>query len=195
MAQTLANPERAPAPRRWTRQEYLRLAEAGYLGDEPRTELIDGQILQTMPQGNAHVLAVSLVFYALQAAFGGGYHLRSQSSLPLGEEAMPEPDVVVLRGSPRDYDGREPDPREDIVLVVEVSDSTLAFDRTIKTALYARHGVPEYWIVDLPHHTLEVRRRPLDEGYAETLILREDESVAIGGGTVAVFDVLPKPAA
>lgn len=162
------------------------------MGKEPRTELIDGLIVCKMPGGNAHFLAVSLVFYALQAAFGVGHHLRMQSSLPLSDEAMPEPDVVVLRGSPRDYDGRDPDPTRDVALVVEVSATTLSYDRTTKTALYARHGVPEYWIVDLTARTLEVRRRPLGGGFAETRVYVEGEAIPIREGEIAVTDLLPR---
>ena len=180
-----------PLPKRWTREEYLGMAEKGLLGEGSRTELIDGQILDKMPQGNAHILAVKLLFYALQAAFSEESHLAVQSTLPLSDDAMPEPDLLVLRGSPRDYKGRDPDPKTDILLLVEVSDTTLAFDRADKVRLYAANGIPEYWILDLRHRTLEVRRRPIGEGYAETRILQTDETVAMGSGTILISDVLP----
>lgn len=194
MAQTRAAPTLAegPVPLRWTREEYMRLSEGGFLGPEPRTELIDGQILQKMSQGNAHILAVKLTFYALQAALGKAYHLGMQVSLPLGDSAMPEPDLVVLRGHPRDYDGRDPDPRDDVMLVVEVSDTTLAFDRSVKTVLYASQGISEYWLLDLRHRRLEIRRRPLGEGYAETIVLEENQAVSIHDGEILVGDLLPR---
>ena len=182
--------EEGPLPKRWTREEYLGMAEKGFLGEGSRTELIDGNILDKMPQGNAHILAVKLLFYALQAAFSEESHLAVQSTLPLSDDAMPEPDLLVLQGGPRDYSGRDPDPKADILLLVEVSDTTLTFDRTDKTRLYAANGVPEYWILDLRHRTLEIRRRPLGEGYAETLILQADETVTVGNGTILVADVL-----
>ena len=168
------------------------MAEAGLLGPEPRTELIDGVIYRKMSQGNAHILATKLIFYALQAAFGEACHLAMQSTLALRDDA-PEPDVLVLRGEPRDYEGRDPDPQADVALVVEVSDSTVRFDRGTKTGLYARYGVPEYWIVNVPGRTLEVRREPRAEGYAETRVYAEGESVPVGSGAVRVADVLPRP--
>ena len=120
------------------------MAEKGFLGEGSRTELIDGKILDKIPQGNAHILAVSLLFYALQTAFGKDDHIRTQSTLPLSDDAIPEPDLLVLRGGPRDYKGRDPDPKTDILLLVEVSDTTLAFDRVDKVRLYAANGIPEY---------------------------------------------------
>lgn len=196
MAETLVAPvsveEAEPRPLRWTRAAYSRMAEFGLLPQDPGTELIDGVIYRKMSQGNAHILATKLIFRALLAAFGPDFDLSMQTTLPLGDSSAPDPDVLVLRGEPRDYDGRDPDPTTDVVLVVEVSDSTLATDRNAKVRLYAAHGVPKYWIVDLRHRTLEVRRRPYGEGYAETLVLSEGESVTIGNGTIAVADVLPK---
>ena len=195
MAQTLAAPvpvSEGPLPRLWSVEEYFRMSESGLLGPEPRTELIDGVIYQKTSQGNAHILATKLVFYALQAAFSSGCHLAMQSTLRL-EDGAPEPDILVLRGDPRDYDGRDPDSRTDVILVVEVSDTTLSFDQRTKTGLYARHGVAEYWIVNVTGRTLEVRRVPRADGYAETRVYAEGESVAVGGGAVAVADVLPKP--
>ncbi len=192
MDSTLIPTESAPSPRRWTRAEYHRLAETGFLEGGPRTELIDGLILEKIPTGNAHVLAVKLVFYALAAAFAEGHHLAMQTSLPLSDDAEPEPDVFVLRGSPRDYDGRDPDPRSDVALIVEVSDSTRAYDRGGKVRLYAQHGIAEYWVVDLRQRTIEVRRRPLGEGYAETRVFAEGESVSVAAGAIAVAEVMPQ---
>lgn len=167
------------------------MSESGLLGSEPRTELIDGVIYQKMSQGNAHILATKLVYRALLAAFGPSFDLSMQVTLRL-EDGAPEPDVLVLRGDPRDYDGRDPDPRADVILVVEVSDTTLSFDQRTKASLYARHGVAEYWIVNVTGRTVEVRRHPGADGYAEALVYAEGESISAGEGAVAVADVLPK---
>ena len=197
MATTLDHPTpvvpdvEEPAPHRWSHDEYLRIHEAGVLGEGVRTELIDGRIYLKMPQKNAHIIAVQLVFEALQAAFGAGFNLAMGLPMKM-EEDSPEPDVRVMRGKIRDYDGREIDAANDVALAVEVSDTTLAFDRRTKVRLYARHGIPEYWIVNLRERTLEVRRRPFGEAYAETLVLREDESIPVGGRAVAVASLLPK---
>ena len=166
------------------------MAEVGLLTEGPGTELIEGLIYPKMPQGRAHILAARSIVAALRAIFAEGFDVNAQFPLPLGENE-PEPDVLVLRGGPRDYEARDPDPRTDVVLAVEVSDTTLAFDRRTKAALYARHGVPEYWIVNLREKTLEIRRKPTPEGYAETTVLGADGKATIGEGTVAVSDVLP----
>lgn len=168
------------------------MAEVGLLPEDSGTELIGGVIYERMPQGRPHNLALKLAYYALQAAFGPGFHLAIQMSFPLNEEGEPEPDALVLRGAPRDYGDRDPDPATDVIVALEVSVTSLAFDRTEKSALYARHGVPEYWIVNVPERTVEVRRYPRPEGYAETRVYAEGESVPAGGGVVAVTDVLPK---
>ena len=167
------------------------MAEVGILGEDSRTELIDGQIVEKMPQGKAHVLAIKLTYRALLVAFGADFDLSMQMPLPLGQEGEPEPDILVLRGDPRDYGSRDPDPAKDVALVVEVSDSSLLYDRRTKAALYASHGVPEYWIVDLRHRTVEVRRHPADGVYAETFVLRENDPIGVEGKTLVVSDILP----
>ena len=196
MATTLIAPTpvaEEPSPHRWTHAEYVRIHEAGILGEGARTELIEGRIYIKMPQGNAHIIAVQKVFWALYAAFGEGANIAMGLPVKM-EEDSPEPDVRVLRGAVEDYDGQPIVAREDVALAVEVSDTSLAFDRNTKVRLYAKHEIAEYWIVNLRERTLEVRRRPVEGGYAETLVLREGESVTVGGGTVAVADLLPKAA-
>ena len=168
------------------------MAEVGILREGAGTELIEGRIYQRMSQSNVHITAVRYASRALRMVLGTGHDLSMQTSLPLNRHNEPGPDIVILRGQPADYDGRDPDPASDVVLVVEVSDSSLRKDRIDKVSLYAAHGVPEYWIIDLRHRTLEVRRRPIQGGYAETLVLGETESVAIGEGTIAVSALLPK---
>ena len=170
------------------------MAEVGILQEGPGTELIEGQIYLKMPQRKSHASTIRYVFRALQAVYGEDFNLSMQLPLPFGSRNEPEPDVLVLRGRAEEYEERDPDPQKDVALVVEVSASSLSFDRRTKSALYASIGVPEYWIVNLPERTLEIRRGPGAEGYAETLALHEGESVAVGGGTVAVSDILPKAA-
>lgn len=170
------------------------MAEVGILGENAKTELIDGQIVLKKPQGDAHILVALAVFAALQTALGGAFTYGMQIALKLEGDSEPEPDVIVLKGGWRDYDGHRPDPAADVVLVVEVSVTSLAFDRTEKVALYARHGVAEYWIVNVPGRSVEVRCEPGAERYAETRVYAEGESVPVGGGAVAVADVLPKVA-
>ena len=144
--------------RRWTRQEYDRMIEAGVLTPEDRVELIEGEILEMTPQGSAHATGVSLAQEALRAAFGPRVYVRVQLPLALGSDSEPEPDVAIVTGSVRDY--REAHPQS-ALLVVEVADTTLPYDRDVKGSLYARAGVPECWLVNLAEALVEVHRDPI----------------------------------
>lgn len=197
MATTLATPV-PPAsvergPRRLTIEEYEAIPE-GVFPEGERLELIEGLIYTKMGQNDPHITALFAVFAALQEAFGPGFHLGMQVPLKLGDDSKPEPDVTVRRGTWRDYDGRRPDPKTDVPLLVEVSDTTLAEDRGRKVRLYAKYGIPEYWIVNLKDRTLEARRGPRaeSEDYFETLVYREGETATIDGKPVAVADLFPK---
>lgn len=146
-----------PQVRRWTCEEYYTMAEAGILARGERVELIEGEIITMTPQESPHAAGVSLVQDALRTAFGPGFYVRSQSPLRLGLDSEPEPDAAVVLGTVRDYVKAHP---TTAVLVVEVSDTTVDFDRGRKSALYARASIPEYWIVNLVDRVLEVHRDP-----------------------------------
>lgn len=143
--------------RRWTRQQYDRMVETGIFAPGERVELIDGEVLAMTPQGSGHATAVRLTEDALRAAFGSGHDVRVQMPLALDPVSEPEPDVAIVLGSPRDYRGAHP---ASALLVVEVADTTLLYDREQKGSLYARAGVPEYWILNLLDGRLEVYREP-----------------------------------
>jgi Uma2 family endonuclease len=144
--------------RRWTRQEYDRMIDAGILTPEDRVELIEGEVLGMTPQGSAHATGVSLVHDALRVAVGHGGYVRAQLPLALGSASEPEPDLTVVAGSPRDYRAAHP---QSALLVVEIADTTVAYDRDVKGSLYARAGVPEYWLVNLVETVVEVYRDPV----------------------------------
>ncbi len=164
-------------PRLFDRDEYYGLAEHGILGPEERTELIHGRIIQCMsPMGRPHSVCVTKTATALAAAFGAGFAVESQTAIQLGSGLEPQPDVIVLPGVPDDYtDAPRP---SDILLLVEVSDSTLRYDRGTKARMYAAEDVPDYWIVHLRKRTLEVRRQPEDGEYLSLDVYDETESVA-----------------
>src|SRR5262249_43192216 len=126
--------------RRWTRAEYDRMVEAGILSEEDKVELIDGEILKKMPQGTPHATGIVLAQETLRPSFGSGHVVRVQLPLAPDDFSEPEPDLAVMRGSARDYDGIHP---ETAVLVVEVAETSLAFDRGRKASLYARAQIPE----------------------------------------------------
>ena len=146
--------------RRWTRHEYERMGETGILAPDERVELLDGEIVRVTPQGRRHARAIRAAEEALRAVFRQGYDVQVQLPLALDALSEPEPDVSVVPGSWRDYDTEHP---ESPVLVVEVADATLAFDRDEKASLYVRAGVADYWIVNLPARRLEVYRDPAPE--------------------------------
>ena len=183
--------ETAYKPHRWCRAEYERMAEAGVLEPDARIELIDGEILEMAPHGTRHFTAIRLVEESLRTVFGLGYEIRTQGPLALDEGSEPEPDVAVVRGSPRDF--RQAHPRT-ALLIVEVSDTSLGFDRLRKKRVYARNRIPEYWILDLAGERLEVYRAPRDDDYGEKQTLSALEQViplAVPDAAVAVSDLLP----
>ncbi len=151
-----------PEHRLWTREEFERAGEMGLFGPEERLELIAGEVVRKItPQKTPHATSLSLASEALRRIVGPDCHLRDQLPLALGPDSEPEPDLAVVAGSPRDYEGEHP---ATALLVVEVSDTTLTFDRTTKAGLYASAGVREYWIINLRDRVLEVLREPAPMG-------------------------------
>ena len=184
-------PEANVQTRRWSREAYDRAIEAGVFGPEDHIELIAGQIVAMTPQGSRHAVACVLAGKALERAFGGACHVRPQLPLAVGDDSEPEPDLAVVEGNARDYLDAHP---AAALLVVEVSDDSLPRDRTVKQRLYARHGIPEYWIVALPDARLEVHRDPAGNGYRTVTRHGTGETVtplARPAAAVAVDDLLP----
>jgi len=181
------------APHQFSRDEYYALAEHGILGPEERTELIYGRIITRMsPIGQPHNIAVSKTSDALETAFGDTFFTAQQMSLHVASGLEPQPDVMVLAGVPDDHqDAPRP---ADVLLLVEVSNSTLSYDRNIKLGLYAENGITEYWIVNLRSRTLEVYRQPEADAYIDLRWYDENEAVAplaAPNALVRVADLLP----
>ena len=130
------------------------MIDAGVLTPDDHVELIDGEIVTATPQKSRHATAVSLAATALRLAFGGHVDVRTQLPLAIDAASELEPDVAVVSGSPRDYRDAHP---STALLVVEVADTSLLFDRTTKASLYARAGIPDYWLLNLVDEVLEVR--------------------------------------
>ncbi|HEV3347458.1 MAG TPA: Uma2 family endonuclease [Methylomirabilota bacterium] len=141
----------------WTRVEYERLIDLGAFRPGERLELVGGALLVCGPQGGPHFTAVGLIQDALRPVFGIGWTVRAQGPIALDEDSEPEPDIAVVPGSRRDHSRAHP---SHPVLIVEVADSSLAFDRAEKGSLYARAGIADYWILNLPDQVLEVYREP-----------------------------------
>ncbi|MFL6200473.1 MAG: Uma2 family endonuclease [Thermoanaerobaculia bacterium] len=175
---------------RWTREEYERMAEAGFFHPEARLELIEGIVYDMAPQGSLHTTVVHALIEALRQALPGSY-IRVQSPLALGENSEPEPDVAIVPGSLWDYEDKHP---STALLVAEVSRQSLLHDRGKKRPAYARHGIPECWILNLRNKTLEVYRDPSGERYRTQLLLKAGDTVsplARPEAVIAVADLLP----
>jgi hypothetical protein len=158
-------------PHRFTRREYYRMAETGVLQPEARVELLDGQILEMSPIGPSHGSAVKRLNDFFSNLPHGRWLLAVQDPVALDDFSEPQPDLMLLKRAPDFYEKRHPGP-DDVFLLVEVSDSTLLFDRGEKLPIYGRAGIREVWIVNLPDQTIEVYRDPHYQGYASTEILR-----------------------
>ncbi len=180
-------------PRLFHRGEYYNLTNFGLLGPEERTELIYGRIITLMsPMSRPHSLSVAVTADALEAAFGDTAAVEDQLAIHLDSGLEPQPDVVVLRGSSRDYP-EVPRP-SDVLLLVEVSFSTLNYDRSTKATIYAENGITDYWIVNVTSRTLEVYRQPEGDAYISLRVYDDLEAVAplaAPNAPVRVADLLP----
>jgi Uma2 family endonuclease len=143
--------------RRWTRVEYERLIELCVFEPGEHVELIDGLLLVREPQGSRHAAAIRRVLAALHGALGEQWQIDSQLPIALDDASEPEPDVAVVPRDPGAY--RDAHPSRPL-LVVEIAEGSYRIDHDYKASLYARAGIAEYWIVDLPHDALEVHRQP-----------------------------------
>ncbi len=144
-------------PWRCGKQDYYRMAELGCFRGQ-RVELLEGKIVVLSPQKPEHAYAVDRVVRILQRCFTQGFWVRMQLPVDLGQTTEPEPDVSVVPGTPEDYRSLHPTRG---LLIVEVSDSTLSYDRRRKGSLYARAGIEDYWIVNLVHRQVEIYRAPV----------------------------------
>jgi len=181
----------------WTRSEYYKMAEAGLFNGK-HVELIEGRVTEMSPMGSFHATAVALTGRVLEQAFGPGYFARWQMPLDAGEFSEPEPDIAIIQGEVRDFKTAHP---RTAVLLVEVAETSLAYDRTDKASLYAKLGIPDYWVLNLIDRQLEVRREPVVDAsqlygfrYAQVIILKPGDSIsplAKPEIKIAVDDLLP----
>jgi Uma2 family endonuclease len=152
------------ARRLFTIEEYERMVETGILTQDDRVELIEGEIVEMSPIGDAHAAFVANLTHLLVNGFGDRSRVWVQGPVRVPPRSKPQPDLALLR--PRSY-VRSGARTEDALLFIEVSDTSLRYDRTVKQRLYARAGIPEYWIVDATTETVEVYRAPAGERYAD----------------------------
>ena len=165
MVEILERP-RAPARHRLDVDAYYKMAEAGILTRSDRVELIDGEIIDMAAIGSPHAAIVNRLNRLLVPAVEGLALVSVQSPLRLDAYNEPEPDLMLLRPRPDDYRAGHPG-AADVLLLIEVSESSLAYDQTAKLALYAKFGLAEVWIIDVSGAAIEVYREPAGEAYAQ----------------------------
>lgn len=169
--------EIGPSRRLFTVHEYHKMAEIGLLTEDDRVELIEGEILVMPPIGEGHFGRVNRFTRIFVRAFSSDAVVHIQNPVRLGLRNEPEPDVVLLRYREDDYEGKFPEP-EDVLLLVEIADSSLGYDRNTKLPLYAKAGIPEYWIVDLIHREIAVYRDPSRGKYRSVQRLKHGDTIA-----------------
>jgi Uma2 family endonuclease len=163
-----------PQRHRITADEYHRMAEVGLLAPDARVELIEGEIIDMAPIGKDHMSVVDQLNRLFIRAVGDDAIVRIQGSVRLSKMSEPEPDLVLLKPRADFYRG-ELASAADTLLVIEVSESSLRYDRDVKVPFYARHGVPEVWIVDLPNNQLLVYGSPNEGLYTrQTSVARPE---------------------
>ncbi len=185
----MARPESSLAlPRKvWTREEAHALVDSGF-PNAAKLELVEGELIARMGKKRPHVILLTLVAEWLRTVFGAE-NVETESPTDVAERdnahSEPEPALKVLRRPVREY-AKNPLP-QDLLLVIEVSDSTLQFDLRIKGPLYARAGILEYWVIDIPHRQVHVHRDPLGGAYQQFVRHGFDEGISPLAAPDALF--------
>lgn len=171
-----------------TVDEYLRMGTAGIFREDARIELIEGEIIDMAPIGTWHASVVMRLTKKIIVAVGDDAVVASQSPVVLGMHSAPQPDLAVLRNRSDAYVSAHPTPA-DILLLIEVADSTLAFDRDVKLPLYARLGIAETWLIDIPNRQCLRYSEPSPAGYVQQATLTGLGQVALPGLTNTLIDL------
>ena len=152
--------------KRWiSADEYERMGETGIFPPDARLELIEGEIYEMSPIGSPHAACVTYLTHIL-SEFGGGFSVRVQNPIRLNDFSEPQPDLALVRWRDDFYRNAHPTPT-DVLLVVEVADTTVETDRKVKVPLYAKAGIAEVWLVNIPEELVEVYSGPSDDVYRQ----------------------------
>ncbi|HEX2643164.1 MAG TPA: Uma2 family endonuclease [Thermoanaerobaculia bacterium] len=187
-----AIPDLPTAKRLFTVDEYQVMLRSGILTEDDRVELIAGEILKMAPIGSRHTSCVKRLNELLVSRLLGRVTVGVQDPIDLDDYSEPQPDLSILRRREDFYTESHARP-EDVLLVIEVADSSLAYDRNLKLPLYAEHGIPEVWLVDLDRSLIEVHRAPDSNGYQTVRTVRRGErlfSVAFPELSLAAEEIL-----
>lgn len=169
--------ETYPRHHRFTVAEYHQMIAAGVFGEDDRVELIDGEIVNMPPMNSLHAGYVGRLINLFAARFGGRAFLTSQTPVNLLIDSEPQPDIALLKPRSDSYTQAHPTP-DDVLLLVEVSDTTIEFDLKTKQAVYSKAGIRELWVLNLPEWRLEVFRDPGEHGCRGHRLLWADDSIA-----------------
>ncbi|MBI2760700.1 MAG: Uma2 family endonuclease [Chloroflexi bacterium] len=164
----------APTKRKLSVDDYHRMWESGVFGHEERVELIDGELYAMGAIGPGHGSGTMSLNYLLNRRVGERAYVHVQNPIVLSDYSEPEPDITLLRPRSDFYWGQTPS-AEDVLLLIEIADSSLSHDRNVKLPRYASAGVPEVWIVNLVDRCVEVYRGPTGDRYLETLTYVADD--------------------
>lgn len=178
--------------KRFSVSEYYRMAEVGILGRDERVELVEGVIVEMSAMGSRHAACVDRLNRHLNSLVGGEMLVRVQSPIRLDDASEPEPDLALLKPREDFYSSEHPGP-SDVLLVIEVSETSAEYDVEVKLPLYARAGIPETWLVDLTTDTVEAHSRPASGGYRQTLRAKRGETLkseAVSGLELSAEGVL-----
>jgi Uma2 family endonuclease len=182
----------SPTPHRWKVEDYLRADEAGSFGSQ-RVELIEGEIIDMPGQMDPHAWAISRLTFALRDIFPDPYWIKIQATLRLNDYSAPEPDLAVLSGPPSPPASETPVP----ILIVEVSESSLHYDRVRKASLYAMNGIADYWVADVSAKQVEVFRDPVRDasqpygwGYKQVTVFKLQDRISPLANPQASVEVL-----
>lgn len=166
--------------RLFTVDDYYRMAQAGVFAEDERVELIEGEIIEMSPAGSRHAGGITGIANLLNARKGDSPLLVSvQNPVRLNDGTEPQPDIAVLRWRDDYYVGSHPTPA-DVLLVIEVADSSLVMDLVTKAGSYARAGIPEYWVFDLVKNEIAFHAQPENGVYKEVRRVPPDEFVSLG---------------
>ena len=182
-----------PRRRRLTVDDFAKMCEVGILSADDRVELIDGELVEMPPMGSEHAGIVNELANVLPGLLDPAVRLRVQSSVQLTRYTQPEPDLAVVSRDSRLYLRHHPQP-EEILIAIEVADSSLKYDREQKMPRYAAAGVPEAWLVDVRARTITVYTDPTAEGYRASHTLEWNEALdakAVEGLRLTFESILP----
>ncbi|SHN10021.1 Endonuclease, Uma2 family (restriction endonuclease fold) [Cyclobacterium lianum] len=169
--------------------EYYKMAEVGILKPDDHVELIHGEIFQMSPIGSRHAAIVDRLARTLNQLLPDQINIRVQNPIRFDMNNEPEPDISLLKYKADDYASAHPGPA-DVLALFEVAGSSIRFDREVKAALYATHGIRECWIIDLDNNQIEFFSEPQGDAYTETRVFRPGDEVSIMGRKISVKELL-----